>query len=79
MPKHPVPKQKTPKSRSATRYQAFKRKKLNQLTDRTKLIDCPKCKEKRLAHFVCPNCGTYQGRTVLDMEKKVEKVTKVKA
>lgn len=26
---------------------------------------CPKCHEPRLPHRVCPNCGTYAGRTVI--------------
>ena len=79
MPKHPVPKQKTPKRRSASRYSTFKRKVLTKLQDRVNLVPCPKCKEKRPAHFVCPNCGTYRNRQVLDLEKKMDKVTKIKA
>lgn len=79
MPKHPVPKQKTPKSRSASRYHTFVQKKVKQLNARVNLVDCPKCKEKRLSHFVCPNCGSYHGKQIIDMEKKIEKVTKIKA
>ena len=26
---------------------------------------CPQCHEPRLPHRVCPNCGTYAGRTVV--------------
>jgi large subunit ribosomal protein L32 len=33
------------------------------------LVLCPKCKEPRLPHRVCPNCGTYRGREVIEIEK----------
>jgi ribosomal protein L32 len=42
-------------------------------------MDCPSCKQKKLAHHVCKNCGKYNGKKILDMEKVVEKITKVKA
>lgn len=31
---------------------------------------CPQCHEPKLAHRVCKNCGYYNGRQVIDMEKK---------
>lgn len=34
---------------------------------------CPKCGEEVLPHSVCHNCGTYQGREVIDVLKKLEK------
>ena len=30
---------------------------------------CPQCKEPKLPHRVCPNCGTYRGRAVVDTDK----------
>ncbi|MDP9350199.1 MAG: 50S ribosomal protein L32 [Chloroflexota bacterium] len=30
------------------------------------LTDCPRCGEKKRSHFVCPNCGTYNGTTVVE-------------
>lgn len=28
---------------------------------------CPQCGEVKLPHRVCANCGTYNGRAVLDV------------
>ena len=33
------------------------------------LMNCPNCGEKKQTHHVCPNCGTYRGRTVIDVTK----------
>jgi len=27
---------------------------------------CPQCHQPRLAHTVCPHCGSYRGRTVIE-------------
>jgi large subunit ribosomal protein L32 len=32
------------------------------------LSRCPQCQEPKLPHRVCPNCGTYRGVEVLDVE-----------
>lgn len=34
---------------------------------------CPKCKEPVLQHTACLNCGTYKGREVIDVLKKLTK------
>lgn len=31
-------------------------------------VACPNCGEPRLPHRVCPKCGFYQGREVLNIE-----------
>jgi large subunit ribosomal protein L32 len=31
-------------------------------------VECPNCFEARLPHRVCPNCGSYKGRTVVAIE-----------
>ncbi len=34
------------------------------------LTICPQCKQARLAHHVCPNCGSYRGRQVLPPKRQ---------
>jgi large subunit ribosomal protein L32 len=31
---------------------------------------CPDCNELKLPYRVCPNCGSYNGRRVLDIVEK---------
>lgn len=33
------------------------------------LMNCPNCAEKKLTHRVCPSCGFYKGREVLQVAK----------
>lgn len=33
-------------------------------------VECPECSEPRPTHTVCPNCGTYKGRKVLEIVEK---------
>lgn len=37
------------------------------------LTICPRCQEPVAAHTACPNCGTYRGREVIDVLKKLDK------
>jgi len=34
------------------------------------LAVCPQCKEPKLPHHVCRNCGTYHGRAVLETDEE---------
>lgn len=36
--------------------------------------ECPQCHSPRLPHRVCPVCGTYAGRKVIEEKRKVEAV-----
>ncbi|MFA6077742.1 MAG: 50S ribosomal protein L32 [Candidatus Paceibacterota bacterium] len=40
------------------------------------LSKCEKCSAPHLTHRACPNCGTYRGRQVLDVTKKILKKEK---
>jgi large subunit ribosomal protein L32 len=31
------------------------------------LVRCSQCDEPKLPHHVCPNCGTYRGRQVIEV------------
>ena len=33
---------------------------------------CARCNEPVLPHRICPNCGFYQGREVINMEEKAQ-------
>jgi len=57
----PLPKQKTSRGRRDRRraHHALKEK---------NLVQCSNCGEKRLPHRVCPNCGHYKSREVLNLE-----------
>ncbi|MEW6725278.1 MAG: 50S ribosomal protein L32 [Bacillota bacterium] len=32
------------------------------------LIECPQCHELKMPHRVCPNCGYYKNRTVVEQD-----------
>lgn len=42
-------------------------------TARVQLSDCPRCSNFVPPHTACPNCGTYKGREVIDVLKKLDK------
>ena len=79
MPKHPVPKKKTTKRVTKQRYKSFLTKVVKKLTNKVNLTVCENCGAKRLTHTVCPECGMYRGRQVVDKQKKIDKITKIKA
>ena len=34
------------------------------------IVACPECSEPKAPHRVCPACGTYDGRKVLEVVEK---------
>ncbi|MEA3249135.1 MAG: 50S ribosomal protein L32 [Patescibacteria group bacterium] len=44
----------------------------------TNLAVCPKCKQPKLQHNACANCGTYGGRQVLKLDNPLDKKGKAK-
>ena len=57
-----VPKRKTSKAKTASRRASSYR--LNKAT----IVECPNCHETKLPHRVCPNCGYYDGKQVVEVE-----------
>jgi large subunit ribosomal protein L32 len=57
-----VPKRKTSKARKR------KRRSHHALTPRGTVI-CSHCNQVTLPHRVCPNCGWYQNRQVVEVEE----------
>ncbi|MBW2406827.1 MAG: 50S ribosomal protein L32 [Deltaproteobacteria bacterium] len=56
-----LPKRKKSKSRRNKR-------RTHQKTSAPNLTSCPQCGDSRLPHHACHSCGTYKGRTVIDVE-----------
>ena len=59
-----VPKRKTSKARRNSRNSA------NFKAVAPTVVECPKCHEKKAPHKVCAKCGTYNGKQVIETEKK---------
>jgi len=59
----PLPKRKVSKGRRDRRrtHDALKAR---------NLVSCPNCGEMRLPHHVCPSCGFYKGREVMEVERE---------
>jgi len=56
-----VPKKKMSRMRTRQRKAQWK-------ASRPTLSECPRCKSPRLAHRACTNCGTYNGREVIETD-----------
>lgn len=55
-----VPKRKTSKAKTASRKVA------NMKMGAPGLSTCPQCHEPKLPHRVCPTCGFYDGKDVVN-------------
>jgi large subunit ribosomal protein L32 len=49
------------------------RRRANDALQALSLVQCSNCGEMRVSHTVCPNCGHYQGREVISVEKEAKK------
>lgn len=56
-----------PKSR-ASKARSRRRKALNMKRPAAGLIECSSCGNLVLPHRVCPKCGSYRGRQVLELD-----------
>ena len=59
-----VPKRKQSKSRSAIRRAQVMKQPIPHV------VPCPRCSEPRLSHRVCPGCGYYKDRLVIEKEEE---------
>ena len=64
-----TPKKRKPRGRSNQRRSHL------QLTVPA-VVTCPQCKSLILPHTACPTCGTYRGRTVIDVAAREGKLAK---
>jgi large subunit ribosomal protein L32 len=62
----PLPKRKLSKGRRD-------RRRAHDAMQPASLVTCSNCGQMRLPHVVCPNCGYYQGREVIQLEKDTKK------
>lgn len=62
----PLPKRKLSKGRRD-------RRRAHDALESANLVQCSQCGEMRLPHTVCPNCGYYQGREIVNMKKEEKK------
>lgn len=56
-----VPKRRHSKARTNSRRSQWK-------ISATATQTCPQCREPKLPHRACPNCGTYDGREVIQVK-----------
>ena len=78
--KGPTPKKRLSKTRSRRRHSMYVHKKQVKLAQRTTLVKCRNCGEPKRAHHVCPHCGMYRGKLVIDKAAKaVKQIKKIKA
>jgi large subunit ribosomal protein L32 len=40
------------------------------------LMECPQCHSQKRPHTVCPTCGTYDGREVVEIKVRTKKEKK---
>ncbi len=59
----PLPKRKISKGRRG-------RRRAHHGIEPKSLLTCSNCGEKKLPHRVCPNCGHYGGREVVEVERE---------
>ncbi len=56
-----VPKRKTSRAKHRSRHAQWKGS-----LKAPELVECPQCHEKKKPHHVCPSCGSYDGREVIE-------------
>ncbi len=49
------------------------RRRAHDALDASNLVACSNCGAMILSHTVCPNCGFYKGREVIEIKKKEKK------
>ncbi len=73
-----VPKKKTARSYSKTRYTHYEMETQKRILDETNVVKCTECGAPKRSHTACSECGKYRGRQVLQ-EKKAPETTRVQA
>ena len=58
----PLPKKRQSRSRP-------RKRRTHDALEAKSLATCPRCNQAKPPHTICPNCGHYAGRSVLEMEE----------
>lgn len=64
MAKHPVPKKKTSKAKRDSRRS-------HHALSAPNLVSCAQCGEPKLSHTVCMSCGSYKGKTIIEVDSDI--------
>ncbi|MBI9076145.1 MAG: 50S ribosomal protein L32 [Desulfatibacillum sp.] len=56
-----LPKRKKSKSKRDKR-------RTHQILTAPNVTACPQCGDPKLPHHICPSCGTYKGRTLIETD-----------
>lgn len=59
-----VPKRKISKQRGNKRFAS------NYKAGVVTLVECPQCHQKKQSHKVCPKCGYYDGKLVVEQKEE---------
>jgi len=79
MSKKPVPKKKQAVSSTRSRNSKYVYLQRKKLTNQAALGKCSNCGATKRAHFVCNDCGFYNGREVLKEQESKTVTTEIKA
>ncbi|HET8631380.1 MAG TPA: 50S ribosomal protein L32 [Thermomicrobiales bacterium] len=60
-----------PKQRVSRAHQGMRRQ--HHRVKTPQLMTCPRCRALKVTHEVCPNCGTYNGHQVIEIEDKSQR------
>lgn len=57
-----------PKQRVSRAHQGNRRR--HHFIAKPSLVECPNCHQTKRNHYVCPHCGMYRGRQVVEIEER---------
>lgn len=57
-----------PKQRVSRAHQGNRRR--HHFITAPQLVPCSNCRSMKRAHHVCPSCGQYRGRQVIDIQER---------
>ena len=81
MSKKPVPSKKQAPSSTGSRFGSYVRESRKKLAKKLAFGKCTDCGAVKLAHFVCKDCGKYNGKQIIEPKKfkKSEPVQEIEA